>query len=59
VFAETAGYTITQISATEVERWKKATDPLDDAWVEDMNKRGANGKAMLEDARALINQYSK
>jgi TRAP-type C4-dicarboxylate transport system substrate-binding protein len=58
-FVETPGYTITQIPAAEVDRWKKATDNLDDEWVADMNKRGFNGKAMLEDARALVQKYSK
>ena len=58
-FAETPGYTITQIPAAEVQRWKKATDNLDDEWVADMNKRGFNGKAMLDDATALVQQYSK
>ncbi len=58
-FAETPGYTITQIPAAEVQRWKKATDNLDDEWVADMNKRGFNGKAMLDDATALVRQYSK
>ncbi|MFM8623377.1 MAG: TRAP transporter substrate-binding protein [Betaproteobacteria bacterium] len=58
-FVETPGYTITQISAAEMERWKKATDNLDDEWVTDMNKRGFNGKAMLEDALALVQKYSK
>jgi TRAP-type C4-dicarboxylate transport system substrate-binding protein len=58
-FVETPGYTITQIPAAEVDRWKKATDNLDDEWVADMNKRGFNGKAMLEDARALVQRYSK
>lgn len=58
-FVETPGYTITQIPAAEMERWKKATDNLDDEWVTDMNKRGFNGKAMLEDARALVQKYSK
>jgi TRAP-type C4-dicarboxylate transport system substrate-binding protein len=58
-FTETAGYTITQIAPAEIERWKKATDNLDDEWVADMNKRGLNGKAMLDDARALIQQYSR
>jgi TRAP-type C4-dicarboxylate transport system substrate-binding protein len=58
-FVDTAGYTITQIPAAEVDRWKKATDNLDDEWVADMNKRGFNGKAMLEDARALVQKYSK
>ena len=59
IFAETPGYTINTISAAEVARFKKATDQLDDEWVADMNKRGHNGKAMLEDARALIKQYSR
>lgn len=58
-FVETPGYTITQIPAAEVDRWKKATDNLDDEWVADMNKRGFNGKAMLEDALALVQRYSK
>lgn len=58
-FVDTAGYTITQIPAAEVERWKKATDNLDDEWVADMTKRGLNGKAMLEDARALVKSYTR
>ncbi len=58
-FAETAGYTITQIAPAELVRWKKATDPLDNAWVSDMDKRGFNGKAMLDDANAMIKQYTK
>ena len=58
-FVETPGYTITQIPAAEVDRWKKATDNLDDEWVADMNKRGLNGAAMLEDARALVKSYTR
>jgi TRAP-type C4-dicarboxylate transport system substrate-binding protein len=58
-FVDTQGYTITQIPAAEVERWKKATDNLDDEWVADMNKRGLNGAAMLEDARALVKSYTR
>ena len=58
-FVDTQGYTITQITAAEVERWKKATDNLDDEWVADMNKRGLNGAAMLEDARALVKSYTR
>lgn len=59
VFADTAGYTITKIAPAEVDRWKKATDHLDEEWVNDMNKRGLNGKTMLEDAQALVKQYTK
>lgn len=56
VFAETAGYTITKIAPAELERWKKATSQLDDQWMAD---RGANGKAMMDDALALIKSYTK
>ena len=59
VFTETAGYSISQIPASELERWRKATSEIDDAWVADMNKRGLNGKAMLQDALGLIKQYTK
>lgn len=59
IFAETPGYTITKIAPAEVDRWKKATDHLDEEWVADMGKRGLNGKAMLDEARALIQQYTK
>ena len=59
IFAETPGYTITQIPAAEVERWKKATSELDDAWAADMDKRGMNGKAMLGDAISMIKGYTK
>lgn len=59
IFAETAGYTITQLTSAELARFKKATDSLDDSWVEEMNKRGLNGKVMLEDAHALVKQHTK
>jgi TRAP-type C4-dicarboxylate transport system substrate-binding protein len=59
VFEATPGYKITQIPASELERWKKASASLDDAWVADMNKHGMDGKAMLAEAEALIAKYSK
>jgi len=59
VFAETAGYTINQIPAAELQRWQQKTSEIDDAWVADMDKRGLNGKAMLKDALDLIKQHTK
>jgi len=53
------GHTITVIPKTELENWKKASDALDDEWVADMGKRGFDGKKMLEDAHALVKQYTK
>jgi hypothetical protein len=47
------------IPTAELEKWKKATDSLDDAWVKEMTGKGMDGKAMLENATALIKQYTK
>lgn len=46
------------MSAAEVERWKQATQPVVDAWVADMEKKGLDGKEMLAKARSLIVKYS-
>jgi TRAP-type C4-dicarboxylate transport system substrate-binding protein len=58
-FAATQGYTINQIPKAELEKWRQATDRLDDEWAEEMTKRGADGKALLSSARELIKTYTK
>jgi TRAP-type C4-dicarboxylate transport system substrate-binding protein len=42
------------IPKAELESWKKAGQPVIDAWVADVSTKGANGKQLLDDARALI-----
>jgi TRAP-type C4-dicarboxylate transport system substrate-binding protein len=42
----------------EVKRWKQATRPVVDAWLENIQKKGQNGKELLETAENLINKYS-
>ena len=46
------------IPASELANWKKAGQPLIDAWVADMNGKGANGQQLLDGARALIAKHS-
>jgi TRAP-type C4-dicarboxylate transport system substrate-binding protein len=53
------GNEITVIPVEDVERWKEATQPVIDAWVESMNDQGLEGEKLLEEARSLIEQYSK
>jgi TRAP-type transport system periplasmic protein len=53
------GNTIYTIPASELDNWAKASASLYDDWVADMDKRGANGKAMLQEARDLIAKYKK
>jgi TRAP-type C4-dicarboxylate transport system substrate-binding protein len=53
------GNTFIQLSAAETDNWMKASAPLYDEWVVDMDKRGLPGKQMLDDARGLLVQYRK
>ncbi len=57
--AQERGNTFTMINAAELDNWVKASAPLYDEWVADMDKRGANGKALLAEARELLGKYKK
>ena len=45
------------LSPAEYDRWRKATEVVDKEWVGEVNAKGANGQALLDDARALIKKY--
>ena len=53
------GNTFNMIPAAEIEKWKKAAQPVIDGWVKDVTANGANGKALLDSARGLIAKYNK
>ncbi len=57
--AQERGNTFTMIPAAELDNWVKASAPLYEDWVADMDKRGNNGKAMLAEARELLVKYKK
>ncbi len=46
------------IPNAEIERWKKLGQPVIDGWVTDVTAQGADGKALLAAARALIAKYA-
>jgi len=46
------------IPNAEIERWKKLGQPVIDGWVKEVTAQGADGKALLTAARALIEKYS-
>jgi TRAP-type C4-dicarboxylate transport system substrate-binding protein len=48
-----------QLTDAEYARWVKATENVDDTWVKEVDAKGADGKRLLQDARALIQQYDK
>jgi TRAP-type C4-dicarboxylate transport system substrate-binding protein len=53
------GNSITAISADEAGRWRKATEPVIEAWVKQSKDRGIDGAKLLEAARALVAKYDK
>jgi TRAP-type transport system periplasmic protein len=57
--AQDRGNSFYMIPASELDNWVKASAPLYDEWVADMDKRGANGKALLAEARELLVKYKK
>ncbi len=57
--ARDRGNTFYTIPAAELDNWQKASAPLYDEWMADMDKRGANGKALLAEARELLIKYKK
>ena len=54
-----AGGKIHTLTEAEAQPFIKGAAPIEDEWVADMNKRGYDGKKLLETARSLITKYTK
>ncbi|WP_336606341.1 TRAP transporter substrate-binding protein [Calidifontimicrobium sp. SYSU G02091] len=54
----TAKNTTNVIGKDELQHWKKAGEPVVEAWIKDVDARGANGRQLLEAAKALIAKHS-
>ena len=52
--AQDAGNTIVTLDEAEVARWKEAAKPVVERWIADMDSKGIDGAALIEQARALI-----
>src|SRR6185437_3041615 len=52
------GGTIYTLTDAEAEPFHKVGKPIDDEWVADMDKRGHDGRKLLESARSLITKYT-
>jgi TRAP-type C4-dicarboxylate transport system substrate-binding protein len=50
---------INVIPQAEIKEWQKLAQPIIDSWVQDMNERGADGKALLDSARRLTQKYNQ
>ncbi|MCA0872463.1 TRAP transporter substrate-binding protein [Seohaeicola saemankumensis] len=51
------GNTIVQLDAAEVARWKEKAQPVIERWVADMDSKGIDGNALIEQAKELIKKY--
>ncbi len=47
------GNEIIDIPDDEKARWRTAVQPVYEAWIAEMNRRGRNGRAMFEDIQAI------
>lgn len=50
--------TINVLSDAEYNRWVKATNTVDDAWAKEVDAKGGNGRALYNDAKALLKKYN-
>lgn len=58
-FAMERGNNIIDLSEEQIAEWKEAAAPIEAWWVEEMDKAGINGQALLDEAKALIEENSK
>ncbi len=57
--AQKAGNNIIVLDETETGRWKDTAASLIEAWQAEMTAKGMDGKALVEEARALIEKHAK
>jgi TRAP-type C4-dicarboxylate transport system substrate-binding protein len=51
--------TVFTVSAAEAQEFRRKSRSIEVEWVEDMNKKGFDGKKLLETARSLIEKHTK
>ena len=53
------GNTIFSVSVAEAQEFRRRSRAIEVEWVEDMNKRGFDGRRLLDTARSLIDRHGK
>ncbi|MBV6638826.1 MAG: TRAP transporter substrate-binding protein [Mameliella sp.] len=53
------GNNIITISAEDAARWEELARPVYDAWVADVADKGIDGQALIDQAKALMQEYAK
>ena len=52
------GNNIITLDADQTAVWREAAQPIYEQWVKDMNDRGLDGQALIDEARMLIDKYT-
>ncbi|MEM9577336.1 MAG: TRAP transporter substrate-binding protein [Pseudomonadota bacterium] len=52
------GNNIVTISEADAAAWREVSDPIYAEWVADMNEKGIDGQALIDEARMLIDKYT-
>jgi len=55
--AKKLGHQIIEISPEEEARWRKASQPVYDAWIKEMDGKGLPGRKLVEEADRLVAKY--
>ena len=58
VLAVEAGNNIITLDVAQTQEWKDLSASIYDEWIVDMDGRGKDGQALIDEARALIAKYS-
>ncbi len=53
------GNNIITLNEAETAIWRDASQPIYDEWVTDMNSKGIDGQALIDEARMLIEKYTE
>ncbi len=55
--AKKLNHPIIEVPEAEQARWRKATEPVYQSWIKDMDAKGLPGKQMVADAEQLVAKY--
>ncbi len=58
-FAKERGNNIIDLNEDQIAEWKAAAAPIEAWWVEEVTKAGLDGQALLDEAKALIQENTK
>ncbi len=53
------GNNIVTLDEAETAKWKEVAQPIYDEWVAEMNEKGIDGQALIDEARMLIDKYTE